>query len=96
MGLGAGLVVILVAALAAMRGLAPADKIRGTAPLDPALTGTIFYRERIALPPDSTAEVVLEDISIADRPAVEIVAGDCRARGPGANPVRSPLRVGPH
>ena len=71
-GLGAGLVVIVVAALAAMRGLAPSDKIQGTAPPDPALTGTVFYRERIALPPDSTAEVVLEDISIADRPPVEI------------------------
>jgi putative lipoprotein len=69
-GWSAGLAVILVAALVAMRGLAPSDKIRGTSA--PALTGTIIYRERIALPPDSTAEVVLEDISIADRPAVEI------------------------
>jgi putative lipoprotein len=81
MGLGAGLVVILVAALAAMRGLAPSNKIPGTAPPDPALTGTVFYRERIALPPDATAEVVLEDISIPDRPAVEIARANIAPAG---------------
>jgi putative lipoprotein len=88
-GLGAGLVVILVAALAAIRGIAPSDKIRVTAPPDPALTGTVFYRERIALPPDATAEVVLEDISIADRPAVEIA----RATVAPAGQVPIPFRL---
>ena len=71
-GLSAGLVAVLLAAFAAIRWLAPSDKIQAAAPAEPALTGTVFYRERIALPPDATAEVVLEDISIADRPAVEI------------------------
>ena len=71
-GLGASVVVILLASWAAIRGFGPSDKIRGAAPVDPALTGTVFYRERIALPPNATAEVVLEDVSIADRPAVEI------------------------
>ena len=70
-GLGASVVVIL-AAWGAIRSLAPADKIRSVARPDPILTGTVFYRERIALPPNSTAEIVLEDVSVADRPAVEI------------------------
>ncbi len=71
-GLGAIVVVILLTAWAAVRGFAPSDRIRATARPDPAITGTVFYRERIALPPNSTAEVVLEDVSVADRPAVEI------------------------
>lgn len=33
------------------------------------LTGTAAYRERIALPPDATFEVTLEDVSLADAPA---------------------------
>ena len=71
-GLGAGLAAAGLAGFVAVRSLTPADGISAAAPQGPALKGTIFYRERIALPPDSTAEVVLEDISIADRPAVEI------------------------
>ncbi len=34
------------------------------------LTGTVLYRERMALPPDATIEVRLEDVSRADAPAV--------------------------
>lgn len=67
---GASVVVILLATWAATREFAPPSP-SGTPP-DPALTGTVFYRERIALPDGSAAEVVLEDISVADRPAVEI------------------------
>lgn len=36
------------------------------------VTGTAFYRERIALPPGAVFEAVLEDVSRADAPAVEI------------------------
>jgi putative lipoprotein len=36
------------------------------------VTGTMMYRERIALPPGSVAEVWLLDTSIADAPAKEI------------------------
>ena len=36
------------------------------------VTGTLMYRERIALPPGSVAEVWLLDTSLADVPAVEI------------------------
>jgi putative lipoprotein len=71
-GGGAGLVVIGLATWAVIRSLAPSPAASPGAPSDSALTGTVFYRERIALPPNSTAEVVLEDVSITDRPAVEI------------------------
>ena len=36
------------------------------------VTGTLMYRERIALPPGALAEVWLLDTSLADAPAVEI------------------------
>lgn len=36
------------------------------------LRGTAFYRERMALPPGATFEIVLENISLADAPAVVI------------------------
>ena|GEM_PF-843733 len=36
------------------------------------VTGTVSYRQRIALPPTATVEVVLADVSRADAPAVEI------------------------
>ena len=71
-GLGASAVVIVVATWAVIHDFAPSHKIRGAAPRTPVLSGTVFYRERIALPEGSTAEVVLEDLSIADRPAIEV------------------------
>jgi uncharacterized lipoprotein YbaY len=37
-----------------------------------AVTGTVTYRERIALPPDAVVRVQLEDTSRADAPAVVI------------------------
>jgi uncharacterized lipoprotein YbaY len=36
------------------------------------LTGTVAYRERIALPPTAAVEVTLEDVSRADAPAAVI------------------------
>ena len=36
------------------------------------VTGTVWYRERMMLPPGSTVEVFLLDTSKADVPAVEI------------------------
>ena len=36
------------------------------------ITGTASYRERIALPPGAVFEAVLEDVSIADAPSIEI------------------------
>ena len=39
----------------------------------PAVTGTLTYRERIALPPEATATVRLVDASLADAPAITLV-----------------------
>lgn len=36
------------------------------------VTGTVFYRERIAMPPSAILEVTLQDISRADAPAVTL------------------------
>ncbi len=36
------------------------------------VTGTASYRERMALPPGAVFEAVLEDVSLADAPAVEL------------------------
>ena len=89
-GLGAIVVVIVLAAWAAVRGPMPADRLHSATPPDPAINGTVFYRERIALPPNSTAEVVLEDVSIADRPAVEIARTTIAPAG--QVPIRFELR----
>ncbi|NEQ47755.1 MAG: hypothetical protein F6K00_31185 [Leptolyngbya sp. SIOISBB] len=40
-----------------------------------AITGTVTYRERIALPPDATVVVTLEDVSRADTHST-VIAGD--------------------
>ncbi|MES0824619.1 YbaY family lipoprotein [Ruegeria sp. SCP11] len=38
------------------------------------VTGTATYRERIAVPPDATLYVELQDVSLADAPAVPLAA----------------------
>ena len=48
------------------------------------VSGTATYRERIALPPDALLEVSLEDVSLADAPAIEI--GRIRVEDPGNPP----------
>jgi putative lipoprotein len=70
-GWSAGLAAaLLIAALAFLR-LTPAGPPAASRN-GATLAGTVVYRERIALPPKATVEVVLEDVSIADRPAVEV------------------------
>jgi putative lipoprotein len=49
------------------------------------VTGTLMYRERMALPPGSVAEVWLLDTSLADAPAVEIAYQ--RIEDPGNPPI---------
>jgi putative lipoprotein len=49
------------------------------------LRGSVFYRERIALPPDAIVEVKLIDVSLADAPARTIAETRIRGR-------RSPTR----
>jgi len=49
------------------------------------LTGTAMIRERIALPPGTTFEAVIEDISLADAPAT--VIGRTVIENPGQPPI---------
>ena len=58
------------------------------------LTGTVTYRERIALPPNARVEVRLEDVSQADAPADEIAAQTIAANGKQV-PIPFELRYSP-
>lgn len=48
---------------------------------DITISGTFAYRERIATPPDATAQVVLQDVSRADAPAVVLARHDIDLNG---------------
>jgi uncharacterized lipoprotein YbaY/heat shock protein HslJ len=48
------------------------------------ISGTADYRERIALPPGAVFEAILEDVSLADAPALEL--GRTRIADPGPPP----------
>ena len=51
----------------------------------PVITGSVFYRERIALPPDAALEVTVEDVSRADAPAP--IIGQLRVMPTGQVPI---------
>lgn len=57
------------------------------------VTGTLMYRERIALPPGVVAEVWLLDTSLADAPAAEIAYQ--RINDPGNPPIPFVLEYDP-
>lgn len=57
------------------------------------VTGTASYRERILLPPSAVFEAVLQDVSRADAPAVEI--GRTRIDNPGAPPIAFSIAYDP-
>jgi putative lipoprotein len=61
---------LLLATAAAVAACGPADDAQPPAAAEGVLTGTVLYRERMALPPGAAVEVHLEDTSIADAPAV--------------------------
>jgi putative lipoprotein len=56
-----------------------------TPTLAQTIQGTATYRERIAMPPDAVFDVVVEDVSRADAPAVTIAA--TRIASPGNPPI---------
>ena len=60
--------------LAASATIAPSEK-----PV--AVTGSITYRERIALPPTAQVEIRLEDVSLADAPSRTIAQQNFTADG---------------
>ncbi|APR52299.1 hypothetical protein CA223_13005 [Sphingomonas koreensis] len=45
------------------------------------LTGTVTYRERIALPPDSRVIVTISDVSLMDAPSVTIAQNQITTAG---------------
>lgn len=49
-----------------------------------SIQGTASYRERIALPPGAVLEVTLQDVSLADAPAMTL--GSVRLTNPGSPP----------
>jgi len=57
------------------------------------VSGTVFYLQRIALPPDATVEVKLVDISRQDVPAVTIA--EQKIANPGQVPIPFELRYDP-
>lgn len=64
-GLTAGLILVLL--------FTGCDAVPETTGDTKTLTGTVFYRERVLLPPEATIDVYLEDVSRMDAPA-EVLA----------------------
>lgn len=62
-------------------------------PLDAFISGTITYRERIALSPQAVVEISLQDVSRADAPA-KIIANR-RITNPGQVPIHFEIRYRP-
>ncbi len=50
-------------------------------PAGPVVTGTVAYRERIALPPDAAIDVKVQDVSLQDAPAKTIAETVFAAEG---------------
>lgn len=67
-----------------------------TAPVESAesfVTGTVTYRERMALPPDAVFQIQLQDVSLADAPA-RVIATQ-RIEQPGQVPIAFSLAYDP-
>ena len=52
-----------------------------TVPGTATIHGEVFYLQRIALPPDAEVSVVLQDVSRADAPAVEVASTLMKTEG---------------
>ncbi|PVM91466.1 YbaY family lipoprotein [Caulobacter endophyticus] len=80
-------------ALAALPGCASTPQTAGLAAGPAAVTGTVAWRERIMLPPDTKTIVRLQDVSLADAPA-KVLAEDV-IDGTRAPPVAFTLAYDP-
>lgn len=67
-------------ALILVSGCQPMDDVQSQSP-EGRLAGTVWHRERIALPEDARVEVRLEDVSIADVPATVLAEQTIETRG---------------
>ena len=54
-----------------------------------SVTGEVFYLQRMALPPQAVLSVTLQDVSLADAPAIELA----RQQGPVSGQVPLPFRL---
>lgn len=61
--------------------IGPVDSTPPVAAQRVTLSGTVAYRERIALDPNARVEVTLSDVSRADAPSIEIARTEFGARG---------------
>jgi putative lipoprotein len=60
----------------------------------PAITGHVFYRERVALDPNAQVELELADVSRADAPAIPVANQNIKAAGRNV-PIAFDLRYDP-
>ncbi len=73
-----------------------AERLAGPLPDEPevgVITGTVAYRERVAMPPDAVVRVSLHDVGRADAPSLALT--EQVIEHPGNVPVRFELRVDP-
>lgn len=54
-----------------------------------SVTGEVFYLQRMALPPQAVLSVTLQDVSLADAPAIELA----RQQGPVSGQVPLPFHL---
>ncbi len=74
-----GFLALAVLVLAGCSSNAPAPGSRSGGPA--SITGTVTYRERVALPPDAEITVTLVDVSRADAAAIPLGATTFRSDG---------------
>lgn len=74
-----GIVAILALAACSSNPTPMADRNSSSQML--TVRGSLMYRERIALPPDSAAHISVQDVSIADRAAEVIASATVELKG---------------
>jgi len=67
------IIAMIVAVVVLLPAVSEAEMIK--------VEGTVTYRERIALPPDATVEVLLVDISVADAPSKTLAESRFQPQG---------------
>lgn len=71
----------------------PLEMDQATSTASVSVTGTLAYRERIALGPETVVEVKLADLSRADAPAITI--GEITIENPGQVPIAFEIEYDP-
>jgi len=85
--------VLLFAAACASYSRPTGEAVPEANPPLPTVEGTATYRERIALPPNAVFEAVVQDVSRADAPAIEIAR--TTVRQPPQVPIPFRITVNP-